>query len=312
MDPRELQSRLLAWERSLGIVEPEGWGPRDVDGKIGPRSRAALACYQRLAEWCGHRGVQRHDGVLDAATEAALRQDTPNWDASGADAGAAEGTIPWAAAVLDRARPGLTAPARQVILAQALFESGFGYRAPFNKTPDGTPSNNWGAIYSPKPGVAEGDRGTFPTTDLTADGKPWQPRSQWWSTPELGAKSLVSLISGAYPEAWKAAQTGDAWGYALGLWRDGPGTARPSYYTNVPNKDGWPNWSPQDVRIRQLGYAAAIHGQASVVAKALGEPQLVHLKNAPAHPGKNTGGTGGGGLAALALAVGLAKLGGLF
>lgn len=209
-----------------------------------------------------------------------------------------------AASALSVADPLVTGKRRLVLLGHAKCESGYGYYKPFNQTPDGSPSHNWGALY------AKGDRGTFETVD-TNEGVVWHPQAAWNSSAVVGARQFVNLIHGSYPEAWAAAAVGDAWKYARGLWRDGPGSSRPPYYGGFP--PGSPNsiapkgtiWkSPQDYYYRILAYAKYVQGCANEVARALGQPQSVFLKAPPPPRNVKSGSKSNGGLGLVALLAG--------
>lgn len=187
-------------------------------------------------------------------------------------------TIASAAKALSAVRPDIRGARRQIMLGQVKAESNFGYAF---KTPDGSPSHNWGAIY------ASGDKGTFPVGD-TDEGKPFTANAAWNSSAEVGARQYVNLIQHAYPLAYAAAERGDAWGYASGLWRGGPGSSAPPYYGGFPPGHKWslapkgtiPK-SPLDYYYRKLAYAKMIMGAAAEVARVLGEPLGVHLKPPP-------------------------------
>lgn len=212
-----------------------------------------------------------------------------------------------AAVTLASVRPDIRGARRQLMLSHVKGESGFGYVAPFDNTPDGSPSHNWGAIY------ANGDKGTFKTVD-TSDGKTWYPQAAWNSTAAVGARQYVNLIQGSYPEAYEAAGRGDAWGFAKGLWRRGPGSSAPPYYEGFPPGHKWSlapkgtkKDSAADYYYRILAYAKFAMGNVSAVAGALGEKPAVYLKAPP--PPKGSGapvksGSGGGGFGLVALAGG--------
>lgn len=185
-----------------------------------------------------------------------------------------------AALTFNSVKPSAGRVRRQMMLGQVKCESNFGYAF---KTPDGSPSHNWGAIY------AKGDRGTFEGTD-TEDGKVWHPQVAWNSSAAVGARQYVNLIEFSYPKAYAAAATGNAWDFANGLWRLGPNSAQPPYYGGFPPGHKWslaPNGtvknSPADYYYRKLAYAKMVAGCAADVARALGEPVSVFVK-APAPP----------------------------
>lgn len=186
-------------------------------------------------------------------------------------------SVPRAAAALDAVRPDLNRAARQMLLGQAKNESDFGNAL---TAPDGVNSNNWGNIY------ADGDLGTIPSGD-TYEGKPITVNAAWNSTPEVGAKQFADLVINNY-KVLPFAENGDAWGYARALWRDGPGSSKPSYYTGFPvghkyslAPEGTEKLSPQDYYYRVLAYAKYVKSGADAVAKALGETSAVFLKAPP-------------------------------
>jgi hypothetical protein len=186
-------------------------------------------------------------------------------------------SVPRAAAALDAVRPDLNRAARQMLLGQAKNESDFGNSL---TAPKGVNSNNWGNIY------AKGDLGTIPSSD-TFEGKPISVNAAFNSTPEAGAKQFSDLVINNY-KVLPFAENGDAWGYARALWRDGPGTSKPSYYGGFPVGHQWSlapkgtePLSPQDYYYRVLAYAKYVMGGAQQVAKALGETSTVFLKAPP-------------------------------
>lgn len=188
-------------------------------------------------------------------------------------------STPRAAAALDAVRPGLNRAARQMLLGQARSESEYGNAF---STPDGSNSNNWGAIYA----KGTHDPPTIPVGD-TYEGKPVTMQGAWNNTVEDGAKQFSNLVLNSY-KVLPFAETGDAWGYARSLWRDGPGTSRPSYYTGFPPGHkyslapaGVKPLSPLDYYYRILAYAKFVAGGAAAVAKALGEPNVVFVKPPP-------------------------------
>lgn len=184
-----------------------------------------------------------------------------------------------AAAALESVRPGLNRAARQMLLGQAKAESDFGNSF---STPDGSNSNNWGAIYA----KGTHDPPTIPVGD-TFEGKPVTMSGAWNNTVEDGARQFSNLVINSY-KVLPFAETGDAWGYARSLWRDGPGTSRPSYYTGFPPGHKWslapagttPK-SPLDYYYRVLAYARSVAGSSASIAKALGEPAQAFVKAPP-------------------------------
>lgn len=209
-----------------------------------------------------------------------------------------------AASALASVDPSITGKRRLILLGHPKCESGYGYYKPFNNTPDGSPSHNWGALY------AKGDRGTFQTVDSSDEGV-WYPQAAWNSSAIVGARQYIKLIRYSYPEAWAAAALGDAWKFAKALWRDGPGSSRPPYYGGF--KPGSPNsiapkgtiWkSPQDYYYRILAYARYVQGCANEVARALGEPQSIFLKPPPPPRGMKSGSKSSGGALGALLLVG--------
>ncbi len=207
-----------------------------------------------------------------------------------------------AVSAFDAVRPGVSRAKRQIMLGQAKAESDFGNAV---KTPDSSDSNNWGMIY------ASGDRGKVPAQD-TYEGKQVTMGAAWNSTPEVGARQFTGLIQSAYPQAWSAADGGNAWDYALGLWRKGPGT---SYYTGFPPGHKW-SLAPKGTKpgsaldhyYRILAYARMTQGGAASIARALGEPLAVRVVAPPPPKGGKASGKGDGG--GLGLAVVLS--GGIF
>lgn len=180
---------------------------------------------------------------------------------------------------INAVRPDLNRAARQMLLGQAKSESDFGNAF---STPDGSNSNNWGAIYA----KGDHDPPTIPVGD-TFEGKPVTMNGAWNNTPESGAKQFTNLVINNY-KVLPFAENGDAWGYARSLWRDGPGTSKPSYYTGFPPGHkyslapaGTIPKSPQDYYYRILAYAKFVAGGASSVAKSLGEPNTVFVKPPP-------------------------------
>lgn len=209
-----------------------------------------------------------------------------------------------AAVALASVRPDIRGARRQLMLSHAKGESGFGYVPPFDKTPDGSPSHNWGAIY------ASGDKGTFQTVD-TSDGKVWYPKAAWNSSAAVGARQYASLIQNSYPEAYETAGRGDAWGFAKGLWRKGPGSSAPPYYEGFPPGHKWSlapkdtvKGSAADYYYRILAYAKFAMGNVSAVAGALGEKPAVFLKAPPPPKGGGSvkSGRDSGGAFGIALA----------
>lgn len=182
--------------------------------------------------------------------------------------------ISWkrAAEALDNVRPGLSAAARQLLLGQAYAETKFG-----NDLPDGTNSNNWGSIGG------AGDLGTYEITD-TIEGKPLVRKVAKFSTPEKGAEAFVKVVLERY-DAGRAADLGDAWGYARSLWRGGPNqpelgapSKAPAYYTGFPPGHKYA-LAPAGVRVRSklddwyrvTAYSRFVLNSAKAAAAALGE-----------------------------------------
>jgi hypothetical protein len=159
------------------------------------------------------------------------------------------------------------------LLGQAKAETDFGDAF---ETPDGSSSNNWGAIY------AAGDLGTLTRYDKTPDGKTIEVKAAWNSSPEVGARQFYNLIRDSYKPALDRAAAGDLWGYSAALWRNGPcpfqtGTCkRPAYYVGFPpgHKWGAPSgvelYSDADEWYRITAYAKFIAGGINAVNKALG------------------------------------------
>ncbi len=216
-------------------------------------------------------------------------------------------TVARAAQALAAVAPHLNRSQRQILLGQALAETHFG---DWIHTPDGSPSNNWGAIYAP------GDLGVVPSTD-TYEGKSINVGAAWNSTPEVGARQFYDLISGHYPGTMQAASVGDLYRYSEALWRLGPcgppwpprnPCTSPSYYTGFKpgDKRGLAPatvipGSTEDRWYRILAYAHFISSGCKAVANALGEP--IGYRIAP--PPKPSGSAGAGlGTVAVALGVG--------
>lgn len=223
-----------------------------------------------------------------------------------------------AAAALHEVAPDLNQAAQQCLLGQVKVESDYGYLL---TTPDGSPSHNWGNIYT------AGDRGTIKASD-TYEGKPITVGAAWNSSAVAGARQFYNLIRGPYSPALSFAAAGDLWGYARALWRDGPAppfprkpSHRPSYYTGFPPGHKWSlapkgtkAGSPADEYARILAYARYIDAGARAVASTLGQPYACRV-NAPPPPVGGSGGgstsTGGGVVAAAVIGVGaLLLLGG--
>lgn len=177
-----------------------------------------------------------------------------------------------AAEALDAVRPGLSTAARQLLLGQAWSETKFG-----DDLPDGSNTNNWGSIGG------AGDLGTYEITD-TIEGKPIVRKVARFSTPEKGAEAFARVVLDRYGVG-PYANSGDAWGYARALWRDGPNqpelgapSKAPAYYTGFPPGHkyalapaGVPVRSKLDDWYRVTAYARFALGGASAAAKALGE-----------------------------------------
>jgi hypothetical protein len=215
-------------------------------------------------------------------------------------------TIALAAQALHAVAPHLTPTQRQILLGQCLSETYFG---DYVKAPDGSSSNNWGAIY------AQGDLGVIPSHD-TFEGKKVPVNFAWNSTPEVGAQQFYNLI-GSYSGALASASAGELFDYCEKLWRKGPcGAPWPttncgnSYYVGYPPGDKR-GLAPADVVpgsaedrwYRIKSYASFISGGASKVAAALGEPRLYRI-SPPAKPPRGEAAGGGNGLL-LAGGVGL-------
>lgn len=76
MSVRDAQALLVRWRRARAVTsEPAGWSERDVDGIAGPRTRAAVARFQRVWNAHGHELQLVAGGAIDADTLAALRVD---------------------------------------------------------------------------------------------------------------------------------------------------------------------------------------------------------------------------------------------
>lgn len=177
------------------------------------------------------------------------------------------------------ARPDLNDTARQVVLAIVLAESGFGtidMKHGFLND-DGSPSHNWGARKGP------GDAGCIMHGDADESGEVCFSR---YSSGVAGAKGFFKTRAwGSEPyasHAIKAAKAGDAYrvaevmkegGYYTGFGCNGrvlciKGTSKPK---------GCAPYNDANVKCAIIAYAKGIDSRAGQVAKALGQPKLVHL-----------------------------------
>lgn len=279
---RELQRRLLFWFGLFGGREPADYSAHDVDGIAGPRTRTAIAAFAESANSLLHATLPI-DGTAPDELRGILAQETERHGYIPTDT---PSRIRAAAVALANVLPASAGPligarsTRHMVLGQVLRESLFGF---VFATPDGSPSHNWGAIY------AMGDLGRVSVRD-TLDGRPVLAGAAWNSSAEVGARQLVELLSHAYAPSLERAAAGDAWGYARALWRDGPSSRRPSYFTGFPpgNASGAPEGtelhSAIDHWYRVRAYARMVFGGAQEVAHALGEDLAVSLAvpNAPA------------------------------
>lgn len=194
-----------------------------------------------------------------------------------------------AAEALDNVRPGLSRAARQILLGQAYAETYFG-----NELPDGTNTHNWGSIGG------SGDLGYYEWPD-TVEGKKIIRKIAKFSTPEKGAERFAKVVLDTY-KAGKYAETGDAWGYARALWRDGPNNPElgapskaPAYYGGFPpgHKSalapaGVKQRSKLDDWYRVTAYARLVLGAAKAAAAALGEPLEVRVVEPPKPDAEST------------------------
>ena len=177
-----------------------------------------------------------------------------------------------AANILLSIDPNLSDSALEILLAQVQGESDFGYAF---KTPDGSPSHNWGAVMRP------GTKGTIPVKD-SVEGKAVTQKAAWNESAYDGAKVFYDVVRGRYSDALQKAQNGDLWGYSEGLFKKG-------YYGGFPPGHKWgapadviPK-SPLDNWYRILNYAKMIQGGATRIANIIGKPVAFQL-NIPPKP----------------------------
>lgn len=281
-DVRELQRRLLFWFGAGADRMPPDYNAHDVDGLIGPRTRAAVVAFAKTTNDI-MRTVLPVDGSITEELRGLLAVETERQGYIATDTSSRIRAAAASLAVVLPASSGTTPSARctrHLVLGHVLRESLFGYAF---ATPDGSASNNWGSIY------ARGDLGRVTVRD-TLDGKPVIAGAAWNSSPEVGAKQFVELLRGSYAPALDRAAAGDAWGYARALWRDGPNSKRPSYYTGFPPGNansgaplGTPMHSALDHYHRVLAYARMLLSGAREVASALDETLLAQI-TLPANP----------------------------
>jgi hypothetical protein len=186
------------------------------------------------------------------------------------------GAVTNAAAALAIARPDLSSRARQIVLAIAYFESGFGTipGAAFGFVDEDGPSNNWGARKG------AGDAGCIMHGDADENGKVCFSRN---SSAVVGAQSFFRTRAwGSEPYASKciaAANAGDAWGVAAAMYEGG-------YYSGFgcPDANGHRHALPiphtsEDDACRVRGYATAIYNTVrNTIAPSLGEAPGVFMR----------------------------------
>ncbi len=197
-----------------------------------------------------------------------------------------------AAAALRIARPDLNEKASQVVLAAAIFESGYGTLAMKNGflMPDGSPSHNWGGRKG------EGNAGCIMHGDSDEHGLVCFSR---YSSAAEGAKGFFHTRAwGVEPFASNtiaAASAGSAWGVAQAMHDAG-------YYSGFrcDGKSVFPiDKDPEQNWCRINGYARAIMGSTKEIAAALGQPHYFAAFDGPARPSSS----GGGGLLLAGLAA---------
>jgi hypothetical protein len=152
-------------------------------------------------------------------------------------------------------------PTMQAVQAIALHESSYGFAL---KTPDGTPSNNWGAVQCGSGWHAvdcltpqECPAGCFVHRDTNAKGVCYLACFRQYAEPFLGAKDFVRTLAGVASRARVKAALG--YGNATVIARE----MRSSGYFEASVKS----------------YAAGIGTRAKQIASALGEPVYVEPTN---------------------------------
>lgn len=179
--------------------------PLDVDGKWGPKSKAALMAFQKS------KGGLAVDGIPGPMSLAALGISTAN-DVASSTMGHvmpnSDIVDANAYAVGQRAgkEMGLTEQEIQYVIAVAKGEGGFGigWAHPSAKTLElskqfgltgyeGANSNNWGAVQG------TGTAGSFPHVDVHADGTPYKANYKAYATPEDAFKDMAKTILGGGP-----------------------------------------------------------------------------------------------------------------
>jgi hypothetical protein len=162
--------------------------------------------------------------------------------------------FPRALQAVNTALPGISRPVRQMVLAIGWFESNYGVTSDW-LMPDGSPSNNWGAV------IAVGNQNYIIHGDTDRIGRPATQRFAAFNTPEEGV--LNFWRAWAKPDTLAAAQQGSSQGVATAMYRH-------SYYSGASGDDATRIW----------GYASAIYNWSANVASALGESLAVQPPSA--------------------------------
>ena len=179
---------------ALGVAKP----PLVVDGKWGPKSKAALMAFQKA------KGGLVVDGIPGPMSLAALglsgtsAKPTPNPNSADAKA--------YAIGKKAGAQTGMTEAEIQYVVAVAKGEGGYGngWGNPSAKTIEesksfgitgyeGVGSNNWGAVQG------SGSAGSFPHVDHHADGTAYLGYYKKYATPEEGFLDMAHTILGGGP-----------------------------------------------------------------------------------------------------------------
>jgi hypothetical protein len=172
--------------------------------------------------------------------------------------------------VLRQVRPDLNATARKIVLAIVVGESDFGLRGSF-LTPDGFPSNNWGARKGRVTGPEAGCDGTGCIEHGDADEK-GKVCFSCYATPQDGARGFFKTRAwgtSPYKEATiAAANAGDIYGVAKSM-KDA------SYYTGFGCNGKVamaPNNTSEDIECAIASYVKLIKNGVAEVSNALGQP----------------------------------------
>lgn len=207
----------------------------------------------------------------------------------------AGGVIPRSYQALKNVRPELSAPACEIILAIAYFESGFGAIDMKNGFlhADGSPSHNWGGRKGP------GDAGCIMHGDADEVG---EVCFSAYSSPEAGARGFFNTRawgSSPYRErTLAAANLGDCYGVAKAMYE---GAYYSGFGCNGKVASG-ANKTPENIQCAILNYAKAISSTVSrTIAPALGMPNYTYLRV----PSTSAAGTVGKVLVVGALGAGL-------